>query len=73
MNDLQNLSVDLRRASYFFQQGDLSLAQKFIDRGLDKYDRPEKIQSYILKSKGENNLQATERAMTAAVTLSGRS
>ena len=73
MNDLRNLSVDLRRASYFFQQGDLSLAQKFIDRGLDKYDMPGKVRSLILKIRGENHLQAAERAMTAAVILSGRS
>lgn len=71
MNDLQNLSADLRRASYFFQQNDALLAQKFIDRGLEKYDMSEKIRSLILKIKGENYLQAAERAMTAAVILSG--
>lgn len=68
--DLANLSVDLRRAAYFYQQNDISLAQKFIDRSLNSYEMPEKIKKLILKTKNGNNLQASEIAMTASIILS---
>lgn len=67
--DLANLSVDLRRAAYFFQQKDVFLAQKFIDRSLNSYEMPEKIKKLILKTKNGNNLQASEIAMTASLIL----
>lgn len=69
--DLANLSMDLRRASYFFQQNDVEMAKKFIDRSLEKYDMPEKIRQLILKIKTSNRLEAAERAMTASVILTG--
>ncbi len=67
--DLANLSMDLRRASYFFQQNDVSLAQKFIERSLDKYKMPEKIKKLILKIRKDDNLQASELTMTASLIL----
>ncbi len=66
---LQELSSDLRRAAYFFQQNDVPLAQKFIDRSLNSYEMPEKIKKLILKIKSSNNLQASEIAMTASLIL----
>lgn len=68
--DLANLSMDLRRASYFFQQNDVEMAKKFIDRSLEKYDMPEKIRQLILKIKTDNRFEAAERAMTASVIMS---
>ncbi len=67
--DLANLSMDLRRASYFFQQNDVSLAQKFIERSLDKYKMPEKIKKLILKIRKDDNFQASELTMTASLIL----
>lgn len=67
--DLANLSVDLRRAAYFYQQNDISLAQKFIERSLDKYEMPEKIKNLILKIRKDDNFQASELAMTASLIL----
>jgi hypothetical protein len=66
--DLANLSMDLRRASYFFQQNDVVLAQKFVDRS-QKYNLSEKYRNLILKIKDENNLKASEIAMTASIIL----
>ena len=68
--DLANLSMDLRRAAYFFAQNDAVLAQKFVDRS-QKYEIPENIKNLILKIKGKNNLEASEIAMTASVILAG--
>ena len=68
-DNLQELSADLRRASYFFQQNDIVLAQKFVDRS-QKYDVPENIKNLISKIKNDDNLKASERAMTASIILS---
>lgn len=66
-NDLANLSMDLRRASYFFAQDDVELAQKFVDRS-QKYDLPEYIKNLISKIKNNNNnLKAAELAMTVSL------
>ncbi len=67
-NDLNNLSMDLRRASYFFQGNDRVLAQKFVDRS-QKYNIPDNIQNLILKIKDENNLKASELAMTVSLII----
>ena len=67
--DLANLSMDLRRASYFFQQNDVELAQKFVDRS-QKYNMPENIKNLISKIKNDDNLKASEMAMTVSIILS---
>ena len=67
--DLSNLSMDLRRASYFFQQNDVTLAQKFVDRS-QKYNLSEKIRDLILRIRNEDNLKASEMAMTVSIILS---
>ena len=66
--DLANLSMDLRRASYFFQQNDIALAQKFVERSKN-YDVPEKIKNILSKIDISNNLQAAEMAMTTSLIL----
>lgn len=66
--NLANLSMDLRRASYFFQQDDVILAQKFVDRS-QNYNVPEKIKSLISRINIGNNLHASEMAMTASIIL----
>ena len=68
-DNLQELSADLRRASYFFQQNDVELAQKFVDRS-QKYNISENIKKLILKIKNDDNLKASEMAMTASIILS---
>lgn len=65
---LQELSADLRRASYFFQQNDIGLAQKFVDRS-QKYSLSENIKNLILKIRNYDNLKASEMAMTASLIL----
>lgn len=67
-DDLNNLSMDLRRASYFFQQNDVVLAQKFVDRS-QKYNLSENIKNLILKIKNDDNVRASEMAMTASIIL----
>lgn len=67
-NDLNNLSMDLRRASYFFQENDRELAQKFVDRS-QKYNLSDKYKNLILKIKNEDRLKASEMAMTASIIL----
>ncbi|KKS32400.1 MAG: hypothetical protein UU93_C0007G0005 [Candidatus Amesbacteria bacterium GW2011_GWA2_42_12] len=66
--DLANLSMDLRRAAYFFQQNDIVLAQKFVDRS-QKYNLPENIRNLISKIKSDNNQKSSEMAMTASLIL----
>lgn len=66
--DLANLSMDLRRASYFFAQNDVALAQKFVDRS-QKYNISENVKNLIVKINEANNLQASELAMTASIIL----
>jgi hypothetical protein len=60
--------MDLRRASYFFQQNDVALAQKFVDRS-QNYNVSENIKNLILRIKSDNNLKASEMAMTASIIL----
>lgn len=67
-NDLANLSMDLRRASYFFQQNDVILAQKFVGRS-QKYNLSENIKNLIFKIKNDDNLKASEMAMTASLII----
>lgn len=67
-DDLNSLSMDLRRASYFFAQNDANLAQKFVDRS-KKYNLSEDIKNLISKIKDADNLRSSEMAMTASIIL----
>ena len=76
--DLLNLSTDLRRISDWIVNGDIDIAQKFINICREKYsDIPQKIGSYkniwkeidkIEKLEGGKD-KAAERASTASVIL----
>lgn len=80
MNDIANLSVDLRRISNWLQSGNFDLARKFLVRDIEHYGslqidvgkmRLKRMLEMMLDLDGGRE-KAAERAMTASIILMHR-
>lgn len=76
--DLANFSTDLRRISYWYIEGNLRMADKFLKLSREKYKNiPKKIGCYKniweeisrIEKLSKNRKKASEKAMTASIIL----
>lgn len=71
MKPQATLSADLRRISYWFQNGQEKLALDFIDKDLIKYSELG-VTDTLLRIKKLDRLHAAELAMTTSIILANQ-